>query len=142
MGARVPETAVLVLTMFDEHQLVSDALAAGARGYLLKGATPEEIEGAIRAVAAGAVILSAEVASNVLGRGGPAPAPEPFPALTAREREVLRLIAAGVSNGPIAARLGIAGKTVENHISAIFLKLGVANRAEAIVLARDCGYGR
>ncbi|THG28538.1 response regulator [Naasia lichenicola] len=141
MAVEVPETAVLVLTMFDEDELIADALAAGARGYLLKGAEPEEIERAVRAVAAGGAIFSADVASRVLGRSRasePAPA---FPQLTAREREVLDLIARGISNAAIATRLGIAAKTIGNHISAIFLKLGVASRPEAIVLARESGFG-
>ncbi len=139
--AETPGTAVLVLTMFDEDNLVSDALAAGARGYLLKGAEPEEIERAIRAVASGTGILSPEIARQVLSRATHARLPDPFPGLTSREREVLHLIAAGVSNADIAARLGIAAKTVGNHVSAIFVKLGVATRAAAIVLGREGGYG-
>lgn len=139
LHAAVPGTAVMVLTMFDDDTLVSDALAAGARGYLLKGAEPEEIERAVRAVAAGSAILAPEVAAGALRR--PAAAVEPFPSLTAREREVLDQIARGLSNAAIAQRLGVAVKTVGNHISAIFLKLGIATRAEAIVLARDMGFG-
>ncbi len=141
IAADAPETAVLVLTMFDEDELVSDALAAGARGYLLKGAEPEEIERAVRSVAAGAAILSPEVARQVLGRASRPREAAPFPGLTPREQEVLGLIAAGVSNHEIASRLNIAGKTVGNHVSAIFVKLGVATRAEAIVVARDRGHG-
>jgi DNA-binding NarL/FixJ family response regulator len=137
--AALPKTAVLVLTMFDDDDLVADALEAGARGYLLKGAEPEEIERAVRAVAGGSAILAPDVAARALRRR--AGAEEPFPALTAREREVLDQIARGLSNPVIAARLGVAVKTIGNHISAIFVKLGVATRAEAIVLARDAGLG-
>ena len=143
ISREVPDAAVLVLTMFDDDELVSDALAVGARGYLLKGAEPEEIERAVRAVASGSTILAAQVAGAALGRSaspGRAASGDPFPGLTPREREVLQLIAAGHSNGEISERLGIAGKTVGNHVSAVFLKLGVATRAEAIVLARENGH--
>jgi DNA-binding NarL/FixJ family response regulator len=136
-----PATAVLVLTMFDEDVLIADAIGAGARGYLLKGAQQDEIERAIRAVAAGDAIFSAGVASRVLGTLVPGQH-EPLPGLTARERDVLALIASGVDNSSIAATLGLAPKTVSNHISSIFLKLGVATRSEAIVMARDAGLGR
>ncbi len=134
-----PGTAILILTMFDEESLITDALAAGARGYLLKGAEQEEIERAIRTVAAGATIFSPGVVERVLHRS--ASAPKPLPQLTEREREVTDLLARGVSNAVIAERLEIAPKTVGNHISAIFLKLGVASRAEAIVQAREAGLG-
>lgn len=135
-----PEVAVLVLTMFDEDQLITEALAAGARGYLLKGAEQDEIERAIRAVAAGDVIFSATVADRIL-RAMAVPTPA-LPALSEREGQVLDLIAAGLGNDAIARRLALAPKTVGNHISSIFLKLGVATRSEAIVLARDAGLGR
>ncbi|WP_433350766.1 response regulator [Microtetraspora malaysiensis] len=137
-----PGTAVLVLTMFQEDTLVADALKAGARGYLLKSAEQDEIERAIRAVAAGGAIFSSAVAGPVLGRiaaGGNEPT---LPALSPRERQVLDLIATGATNGAIAHRLGLSPKTVGNHISAIFLKLGVTSRAEAIVIAKDAGLGR
>lgn len=136
-----PSVAVLVLTMFDEDTLISEALNAGARGYLLKGAEQNEIERAIRAVAAGDAIFSATVADRVLGRIA-APPVSALPPLTPREGQVLELIAAGLANDVIADRLHLAPKTVGNHISAIFLKLGVATRSEAIVLARDAGLGR
>lgn len=139
LRADLPGTAVLVLTMFDDDDLVAEALEAGARGYLLKGAAPEELERAVRAVAGGSVILAADVAARALRRTSDVV--EPFPALTAREREVLDEIARGRSNAMIADLLGVAGKTVGNHISAIFVKLGVATRAEAIILARDAGLG-
>lgn len=138
--AGFPGTAILVLTMFDEDALIADALAAGARGYLLKGAGQEEIERAIRSVAAGDAIFSREIADRVLHRAT-APAQRALPQLTDRERQITDLLAAGLPNAVIAERLGIAPKTVGNHISAIFLKLGVATRAEAIVLAREAGLG-
>lgn len=140
LAVEAPETRVLVLTMFDDDTLVADALDAGVAGYLLKGASGEELERAIRAVATGSAILSERVVAAALRLR--TPAPPPFPALTAREREILDLIAAGRSNAAIGTLLGIAPKTVGNHISAIFLKLAVSTRAEAIVRARDAGLGR
>ncbi|MFC7620058.1 response regulator [Microlunatus sp. GCM10028923] len=134
-----PGIAVLVLTMFDEDRLIADAVAAGARGYLLKGANQADIERAIRTVAAGGVIFDGSVAAKLLPRmtaAGPS-----LPELTRREREVLDLIARGLSNSVIADRLSLAPKTIGNHISAIFLKIGVSTRAEAIVRARDNGLG-
>jgi DNA-binding NarL/FixJ family response regulator len=132
-------TAVLVLSMVEDAELVRDALAAGARGYLVKGAEPDEIEQAVRAVASGSFILSSDIAARLLTvTAGSAVA---FPQLTGRERDVLGLISRGVGNGVIAQELGIAGKTVGNHISSIFLKLGVSTRAEAIAAARDAGVG-
>lgn len=137
----VPGTAILVLTMISDDALVADALGAGARGYLLKGAESEEIERAVRAVAAGSAILSPQVAAGVLGGVRRAPTTPLVAGLTAREQQVLDLIARGLPNDAISTDLGIAPKTVGNHISSIFLKLGVATRAEAIVRARDAGLG-
>jgi DNA-binding NarL/FixJ family response regulator len=139
-----PDVAVLMLTMYEDDDSVFAAMRAGARGYLLKGAQQDEIARAIRSVAAGEVIFGPGVARRVLGflTGPPVPAADPFPELTVREREVLDLIAAGRPNGEIGRRLGIAGKTVANHISNIFAKLQVADRAEAIVRAREAGLGR
>lgn len=140
LAHRCPGAAVLVLTMFDDPKLVTEALAAGARGYLVKGAEPDELENALRSVAAGATVLDSGLAARVLHPDEPA-AKSPFPSLTPREREVLDKISAGLSNGAIADQLAISGKTVGNHISAIFQKLGVTTRAEAIVLARSRGVG-
>ena len=136
-----PGVAVLVLTMFDEDALIADALSAGARGYLLKGAEQDEIERAIRAVASGEAIFSRQVAAAVLRRISPEQPRRALKDLTPRELEVTDLLAAGLSNAAIAARLCLAPKTIGNHISAIFLKLGVATRSEAIVLARNAGLG-
>ena len=137
-----PETAVLVLTMFDEDAMVAEALRAGARGYLLKGADQDEIERAIRAVAGGDVIFTQAVARQVLANLA-APRESPVLAgLSPREREVLDAIATGANNTAIAQRLGLAPKTVSNHVSAIFLKLGVVSRSEAIVIAKDAGLGQ
>ena len=138
-----PDVAVLMLTMFDDDDSVFAAMRAGARGYVLKGAQQDEIVRAIHSVAAGEAIFGPGIARRVLGLvSAPQPADVPFEALTSREREVLDLIAAGVGNAEIARRMSIAPKTVANHVSAIFSKLQVADRSQAIVLARDAGLGR
>ncbi len=142
--AAVPSTVVLVLTMFDDDDTVFAAMQAGASGYLLKGAEQEEIDRAIRAVVSGEAIFGPGVAERVLQffRSPPRPAAEPFPELTARERQILDRIAAGERNASIAAALHLSPKTVGNHISAIFAKLAVADRSAAIVRARQEGLGK
>jgi DNA-binding NarL/FixJ family response regulator len=138
----LPSAAVLVLTMFDDDDSVFSAMRAGALGYVLKGAEQQEIARAISAVAAGEAIFGPAVAARVLTYfATPPKTPTPFPELTAREREVLDLIAAGRSNHQIAEALTLSGKTVANHISAIFAKLQVADRTQAILRARDAGLG-
>jgi DNA-binding NarL/FixJ family response regulator len=142
LARSAPETAVLVLTMFEDDDSVFAAMRAGARGYLVKGAEQEEIARAIRAVAAGEAIFGPGVARRVLTFfSAPPPAAEPFPDLTARERQILDLIAAGLSNPAIADRLALASKTVANNVSTIFTKLGIADRATAIIQARNAGLG-
>jgi DNA-binding NarL/FixJ family response regulator len=140
-----PRVAVLVLTMYEDDASVFAAMRAGARGYLLKGADQAEIVRAVAAVAGGEAIFGAAVAARIL-EFFTAPrqrAPESvFPQLTAREHEVLDLIAAGRSNAQLAETLFLSPKTVRNHVSNIFAKLQVADRAQAIVLARDAGLGR
>lgn len=137
-----PGVGILMLTMFDDDDSVFAAMRAGARGYVLKGATQEEIIRAILAVAAGEAIFSPSIARRVLAYlSGPPRKTDPFPELTPREREVLDLIAAGLPNTTIGARLGLATKTVSNLTSAIFAKLQVAGRSEAIVRARTVGLG-
>jgi DNA-binding NarL/FixJ family response regulator len=133
--------AVIVLTMFEDDDSVFAAMRAGARGYLLKGAEQDEIVRAIRAAAAGEAIFGPEIAQRVIahfatGTGSTSTA---FPSLTEREREVLELIAEGKGNATIAHELMISLKTVRNHVSNIFTKLQVADRAAAIVKARQAG---
>jgi DNA-binding NarL/FixJ family response regulator len=137
-----PAVAVLMLTMFDDDEAVFAAMRAGARGYVRKGATQEEIVRAIHAVAAGEAIFGPGIARRVLGRlSGRAAATDPFPQLTPRERQVLELLAAGLSTTVIGAKLGLASKTINNHASAVFAKLQVADRTEAVLRAREAGLG-
>jgi DNA-binding NarL/FixJ family response regulator len=121
-------------------------MRAGARGYLLKGADRGEIARALQGVAHGEVVFSAGIASRVLAffAAGPAAAAaalDPFPGLTDREREILDLVARGLTNAEIARRLVVSDKTVRNHVSNVFTKLQVAGRAEAVARARDAGLG-
>lgn len=139
-----PRIGVLVLTMFDDSESVFNAMRAGARGYLLKGAEPDELVRAVHAVGRGEAIFGQSIAAQVLRyfNGLPATDAPSFPELTSREREVLSLIAAGRNNTEIAQALSLSGKTVRNHVSVIFGKLRVADRAQAIVRAREAGMGR
>ncbi|MFC0038608.1 response regulator transcription factor [Actinomadura rayongensis] len=138
-----PSIGVLVLTMFRDDDSVFAAMRAGARGYLLKESGAEEIGRAVRAVAAGEAIYGPDIARRVLTYFTDMPDPKrtAFPQLTDREREVLELIAQGRGNAEIAATLFLSQKTVRNHVSNIFVKLHVADRAQAIVLAREAGLG-
>ncbi len=142
--ATQPEVRILVVTLFQDDDSVFLALRAGARGYVLKDADEEELAAAIRVVAGGAAIFSPTIASRVLTLFShpPKAAPNAFPSLTEREREILELLAQGLPNAKIAQALSISIKTVGNHVSVIFSKLQVADRAEAIVRAREAGLGR
>ena len=136
-----PHIAVLVLSMVEDDDSVFAALQAGARGYLLKGARKTELVRAIQAVAGGEAIFGPAVATrlvNYFAKPKPVGSAE-FPQLTTREVEILRLIAQHVTNPEIAARLGLTPKTVRNHVSNIFAKLRVADRAQAIMAAREAG---
>ena len=139
-----PHVRVLVLTMFDDQDSVFAAMRAGARGYLLKDADQAEIARAIEAVADGEAIFGPAVATRVLAyfaSSADARASSVFPNLTEREHEVLELVAQGHANAAIAWRLGLSEKTIRNHVSNIFTKLQVADRAQAIVRAREAGLG-
>jgi DNA-binding NarL/FixJ family response regulator len=140
---RVPETAVLILTMYDDDATVFTAMRAGARGYLLKGAEQEEILAAISAVVVGQAVFGPGVAARILGHlEAPPPAgADSFPELTEREREVLDLLAAGQRTAAIADTLCLSPKTVSNHLTSIFAKLEVADRTAAILRAREGGLG-
>ncbi|MER7213108.1 response regulator transcription factor [Streptosporangium sp. NPDC020072] len=144
ISAHSPHIAVVVLTMSEEDATLFAAMRAGARGYLLKGANQAEIGRAITAVANGEAIFGPAVARRVaefLTNGPTASGDHVFPQLTPREREVLSLLAAGRSNAQIASTLFLSQKTVRNNVSNIFAKLHVADRAEAIIRARDAGLG-
>lgn len=136
--------AVLVLTMFDDDAGVHGAIRAGASGYVLKDAHQDTLLRAIRSVAAGEAVFGAGVASRVLAHlgAGDRHGALAFPHLTARELDVIDLVARGENNAAIARRLALSDKTVRNHLSNILVKLHAANRAEAIVLAREAGLGR
>lgn len=138
-----PDLGVVVLTMFEDDESVFAAMRAGARGYLLKGAEQDEILRGIRAIAAGEAIFGPSIARRVVEHfaSGSGSAKAAFPALTDREREVLDLIASGRGNAAIAHELCLTLKTVRNHVSNIFAKLQVPDRAAAIVKARDAGFG-
>jgi DNA-binding NarL/FixJ family response regulator len=139
-----PHISVLVISMYEDDDSVFAALKAGARGYLLKGALKAEILRAIRAVTSGEAIFGPAIARRLMQYFS-APHPnvprEAFPELTDREREILQLIARHETNPEIARRLHLSQKTVRNHVSNIFTKLQVSDRAQAIIRAREAGMG-
>jgi len=140
-----PHISILMLTMFEDDESVFAALRAGARGYLLKGALKAEIVRAIQGVASGEAIFGPTIARRLMqyfSAPRPAAPPQAFPELTEREREILDLIAQHHTNVEIAERLSLAPKTVRNHVSNIFTKLQVIDRAQAIIRAREAGYGQ
>jgi DNA-binding NarL/FixJ family response regulator len=131
---QAPDVGILMLTMLDDDASVRAAVTAGAAGYVLKGDPQDRIVRAIHAVACGDAFLAAGVARHVMD----AP-PDPLSALTPRERQLLGLLAAGVPTTAMARRLGVAPKTVSNTLSTVYAKLGVTNRTEAALRARDAG---
>ena len=140
-----PHVAVLVFTMFDDDDSVFAAMRAGARGYLLKGTNQAEVVRSVHLVGAGGAMFGPAVAQRVIeffARPRPGGVAVAFPQLTDREHEILDLVARGESNVSIAGRLRISDKTVRNHVSNIFTKLAVADRAQAIARARDAGLGQ
>jgi DNA-binding NarL/FixJ family response regulator len=138
-----PEVGVLVVTMLGDDDSLFASMRAGARGYLLKGAAPDEIERAIRAVANGEVLLGPQVAQRATTylAGSRTRGAVVFPELTDREREVLDLVARGYDNAVIARRLVLSTKTVRNYVYGILSKLSLANRAQLIIQAREVGFG-
>ncbi len=141
-----PCTGVLVISMFEEDDSVFAAMRAGAKGYLLKDSSGEEVVHAIRAVASGEAVFGPGIAQRLTSFfSAPSPAAVPrrvFPELTEREEEVLSLVARGESNQQIAQELFLSLKTVRNHVSNIFLKLQVSDRAQAVIRAREAGLGQ
>lgn len=138
-----PHTGILVVTMLGDDHALFAAMRAGARGYLLKGAEPAEIERSIRTVAAGGAVLGPEVAGLAVSylTGARTASGGPFQELTEREREVLELVARGYDNSTIARKLVLTTKTVRNYVYAIFTKLDVNDRASLVVKAREAGIG-
>jgi len=137
-----PHIRILVVTLFEDNASIFIALRAGARGYILKDAKEEEMLRAIRAVGSGEAIFSPAIATRLMdffAAPRPAVPKEIFPTLTEREREILQLIARGRTNNDIAKELALSTKTVGNYVSNIFGKLQVADRAQAIIRARDAG---
>jgi DNA-binding NarL/FixJ family response regulator len=139
----LPGLAVLVITMDEDDESVVAAMRAGARGYLLKSASPAEVERGIRAVANGEAILGPQVASRAMATltSGRTAVRVPFPELSDREREVLDLLARGYDNATIARRMVLSPKTVRNHVSNVLTKIGAPDRAQAMIRARDEGLG-
>jgi DNA-binding NarL/FixJ family response regulator len=140
-----PSVGVLMLTMFEDDDSVFAAMRAGARGYLLKDSGGEGVVHAIRAVTSGEAVFGQGVAERIIGFFSVPRSSAPqraFPELTGREEEILSLVAQGKSNQEIAAQLFVSVKTVRNHVSNILLKLQVADRAQAVIRARDAGIGQ
>jgi DNA-binding NarL/FixJ family response regulator len=145
LAAHHPGIKVIMLTMSEDHDTALTALRDGASGYLVKGADPERLEHALRAAAAGDVVLDHDMAKAVTelamtrrrGAGG-----RPFAELTQREFDILELVAQGLDNHAIARRLVLSPKTVRNHVSNVLTKLNVADRSHAIVLSRQRGLGQ
>ena len=139
-----PRIGVLVVTMFEDDDSVFAAMRAGARGYLLKDSRGQEVMHAIRVVASGEAIFGPGVAQRLItffSAPSPAVSRRAFPELTEREEEILSLVAQGKSNQEIAKELFVSVKTIRNHVSNIFLKLQVADRAQAVIRAREAGLG-
>jgi DNA-binding NarL/FixJ family response regulator len=143
VNQHLPEVRVVMLTMSEDHDTALTALRDGARGYLVKGAGPERVEHAIRTAMAGDIVLDQSLVTGVteLAEARRNPVSRPFPELTDREFDVLALVAEGMDNASIARTLVLSPKTVRNHVSNIFAKIGVVDRAGAIVLARRHGVG-
>lgn len=143
LAETMPDVRVLVFTMGEEDGTVLAAMRAGARGYLVKGASQEEVARAISTVHAGGLVFGASLALRIadLLSGSTTPDRSAFPQLTEREVEILDLIAAGRNNAQIASALYLAPKTVRNNVSNILAKLQATDRAEAIIRARDAGLG-
>jgi len=139
-----PHIRILVVTMYEDDHSVFTAMRAGARGYLLKGASPDEVLRAIQAVGSGEAIFSPSIATRLIdffANLQPTALPQALPELTEREHEILTLIAQGLSNAAIAKQLALSSKTVSNYVSNIFSKLQVADRAQAMLRARQAGLG-
>ena len=137
-----PEIKVIVLTMSEDHHAAVSAIRDGARGYLVKGADPSRVEHALRTVMAGEVVLDHDIAGIITGLTQlRSSQPSPFPQLSPREFDILELLARGLDNNSIARELVLSPKTVRNHVSNVFAKINVTDRAQAIVLAHQHDVG-
>ena len=144
LGRALPSCRCVVLTMHDDDRHLFAAMAAGACGYIVKGATSDDIERSIRAAAAGQVLLGAEIAGRITAAASstpPRPGRDRFPQLTERDLDILERIAQGLDNTSIAHELGFAPKTIRNLVSELFSKVGAADRGDAARIARDAGLG-
>jgi DNA-binding NarL/FixJ family response regulator len=144
--ARLRDTRIIILTTFDLDEYVFDALRAGASGFLVKDTEPADLVRGVRVVAAGDALLSPGVTRRLIAdyatRAAPAGAPPALDALTDREREVMALVGAGLSNDEIAARLVVSPATAKTHVSRAMVKLGARDRAQLVVLAYEAGLVR
>jgi DNA-binding NarL/FixJ family response regulator len=138
---QAPHIGVVVMTMLEDDDAVGQALRAGARGYLVKGAPQAEIVETIRGVYAGRAVIGAATAQQLSTVFSAGALTDPFPELTPRERSVLEALAGGATTSQIAARLGLSQKTIRNHLSSIFTKLRVTDRTQAVIKARAHGIG-
>jgi DNA-binding NarL/FixJ family response regulator len=142
LAAAAPHIGIVAMTMLEDDDMIVQALRAGARGYVVKGATQREILDTIRGVHAGQAVIGSDIARRLAGLiGGSAPA-DPFPDLTDREREILDLLAAGATTAQIADRFGLSPKTVRNHLSSTFTKIQAVDRTQAVLKARAAGLPR
>jgi DNA-binding NarL/FixJ family response regulator len=145
LAGAAPGARVLILTTFEEDDYIFGGLRAGASGFLLKRTPAEELIRAVHTVAAGESLLSPSVTRRVIDRMARQPAPQPGAAglelLTPREREVLELLAGGLSNAEIAAKLVIEESTVKTHVKRVLMKLGVRDRVQAVIFAYENGLG-
>jgi DNA-binding NarL/FixJ family response regulator len=147
VAASGTHTRVVILTTFERDDYVFEALQSGASGFLLKNSPPEELIHAVRVVAAGNALLAPSVTRRIIAQYVRRPSPEPAPAvpletLTQREREVLVLLARGLSNAEVAGELFVSEGTVKTHVSSVLAKLGLRDRVQAVVLAYECGLVR
>ena len=142
LAAAAPHIGIIAMTMLEDDDMIVQALRAGARGYVVKGATQREILDSIRGVHAGQAVIGSDIARRLAGLVGGSPPKDPFPELTDREREVLDLLAAGATTAQIADRLGLSPKTVRNHLSSTFTKIEAVDRTQAVLKARAVGLPR
>jgi RNA polymerase sigma factor (sigma-70 family) len=147
LSRAAPATRVLILTTFEQDDYIFGALRAGASGFLLKRARPEELIAAVHTIAAGEALLSPSVTRRVIDRMAQQPAPElvgqaKLDELTPRERQVLELIARGLSNREIAAALAVEESTVRTHVKRVLFKLGLRDRVQAVIFAYENGLNR